>query len=254
MAAPRSAAADARAVPRAAPRRPPRRARRRNRRAREVVSLVRDHRRLVGRGSGHQPQGHAAGPLPGQDEEAAHEGPRGARVPDAGRRAEADRHGQRGADRGRARRAGGHHLRRRDRQDCGARGRARARRQPRRRAARHPADRRRHDGQHEIRHGAHRSHPVHRRRRVSRVEAVGSDSRAAGPLSDPRRARSARQGRVRPHPHRAAQRARQAVHGADGNRRHRPDVHRRRHRAHRRLRRRRSTSARRTSARAGCTR
>ena len=48
-----------------------------------------------------------------------------------------------------------------------------------------------------------------------------SDPRAAGPLSDPRRARVARQGRVRPHPHRAAQRAGQAVHGADGDRRHR---------------------------------
>ena len=45
------------------------------------------------------------------------EGARGARVPDAGRRAEADRHGQRRAHRGRARRAGGHHLHRRDRQD-----------------------------------------------------------------------------------------------------------------------------------------
>ena len=51
-------------------------------------------------------------------------------------------------------------------------------RQPRRRAARHPADRRGHDGQHQARHGAHRSHPVHRGRRVSRLEAVGSDSRS----------------------------------------------------------------------------
>ena len=40
---------------------------RRNRRAREVVPVVRDHRRLVGRGSRRQPQGHAAGPVPGQD-------------------------------------------------------------------------------------------------------------------------------------------------------------------------------------------
>ena len=40
---------------------------RRDRRAREVVSVVRDHRRLVGRGGRHQPQGHAAGPVPGQD-------------------------------------------------------------------------------------------------------------------------------------------------------------------------------------------
>ena len=77
---------------------------------------------------------------------------------------------------------------------------------------------------------------------------------AAGPLSDPRRARGARQGGVRPDPHRAAQRARQAVHRADGDRRHHaarspttpfsgsPTSPRS------------STSARRTSARGGCTR
>ena len=42
----------------------------------------------------------------------------------------------------------------------------------------------------QVRHGAHGSHPVHRRRRVSRVEAVGLDPRAAGPFPDPRGARS----------------------------------------------------------------
>ena len=42
----------------------------------------------------------------GKTQEAQAEGPRGARVPDAGRRAEADRHGQRRARGGRARRAG----------------------------------------------------------------------------------------------------------------------------------------------------
>ena len=125
------------------------------------------------------------------------------------------------ARRRRARRAGRHHLRRRDRQDRGPRGQPWSGRQPRRRAARHPADRRRHHGQHQARHGAHRSHPVHRRRRVSRLEAVGSDSRAAGPLPDSRRARGARAGRVRAHPHRAAERADQAVHRADGDRRRR---------------------------------
>ncbi len=157
----------------------------------------------------------------GKTQEAQAEGARGARVPGDGGRAEADRHGQRRARGGRARRAGRHHLPRRDRQDRRARGIARPRRQPRRRAARHPADRRRHDGQHQVRDGAHRSHPVHRRRRLSRLEAVRSDSRAAGPLSDPRRARGAREGRVRADSHRAAQRADQAVHGADGHRRHR---------------------------------
>ena len=33
--------------------------------------VVRDHRRLVGRGGRHQPQGHAAGPVPGQDARSA---------------------------------------------------------------------------------------------------------------------------------------------------------------------------------------
>ena len=113
----RSAVADARALSRAAPRRPSRRAGRRTRRAREVVSVVRDRRRIVGRRSRHQPEGHAAGAVPGQDEEAAGQGARGARVPHQGRRTEADRHGQRRAHRGRAGRAGRHHLHRRDRQD-----------------------------------------------------------------------------------------------------------------------------------------
>ena len=137
----------------------------------------------------------------------------------AGRRAEAHRHGQRGARGGRSRRAGRHHLRRRDRQDRRARGRAGAGRQPRGRPARHPADRRRHDGQHEVRHGEDRSHPVHRRRRVPRLEAVGSHPGAAGPVPDPRRARAARPRRVRAHPHRAEERAHQAVHGAALDRR-----------------------------------
>ena len=154
---------------------------------------------------------------------------------------------------GRARRAGRHHLRRRDRQDRRPRGQPRPRSQPRGRAARHPADRRGHDRQHQARHGAHRSHPVHRRRRVSRLEAVGPDSRAAGPLPDPRRARGARPGGVRAHPHRAAQRADQAVHRADGDRRRRsarsPTTAWRRSRSSRRS----STSAPRTSARGGCT-
>ena len=85
------------------------------------------------------------------------------------------------------------------------------------------------------------------------VEAVRPHPGAAGPVSDSRRARAARQGRVRPHPHRAEERAGQAVHGADGHRRHRPHVHRRCDPPHRRLRAAPSTSAPRTSARAGCT-
>ncbi len=77
----RAAAADPRAVPRAAARRPSRHPRRRSRRAREIVSVARDHRGLVGRGSRHQPEGHAARALSGQDAQAAPEGARGARVP-----------------------------------------------------------------------------------------------------------------------------------------------------------------------------
>ena len=66
-----------------------------------------------------------------------------------------------------------------------------------------------------------RPHPLHRRRRVSRLEAVGPHSRAAGAVPHPRRARSARPGRFRPHPHRAEERADQAVHGAALDRRDR---------------------------------
>ena len=136
---------------------------------------------------------------------------------------------------------------------AGREGSARAGRQPRRRAARHPADRRRHDRQHEVRDGADRSHPVHRGRRVSRVEAVGSHPRAAGPLPDPRRARAARQGGIRPDPDRAAQRPGQAVHGADGDRGHRarrsPPMRSTGSPTSPRW----STSAPRTSAPAGCT-
>ena len=91
------------------------------------------------------------------------------------------------AHRRRARRELGHHLPRRDRQDCRTRRRPRARRLTRGRAARHSAHRRRHHRQHALRHGAHRPHPVHRRRRVPRFEAQRPDSRVAGPLPDSRR-------------------------------------------------------------------
>ncbi len=47
-------------------------------------------------------------------------------------------------------------------------------------------------GQHQVRHGAHRPHPVHRRGRVPHRQAVGPDSRVPGPLPDPRRARRPR--------------------------------------------------------------
>jgi ATP-dependent HslUV protease ATP-binding subunit HslU len=71
-----------------------------------------------------------------------------------------------------------------------------------------------------------------------RVEAVRFDSRAAGTFPDSRRARAARQGRFRAHPHRAEERARQAVHRADGDRGHHAAISRRSDRSHRRLSRR----------------
>ncbi len=110
----------------------------------------------------------------------------------AGGSSEAHRHGRRQARSAAARRRERHHLHRRDRQGRRPRGRARRpRRFARRRAARHPADRRRLDGQHEVRTDQDRSRPVHRRRRVSHEQAVGSDSGAARALSDSRRARLA---------------------------------------------------------------
>ncbi len=58
--------------------------------------------------------------------------------------------------------------------------------QPRGRAARHSADRRRHHGKHAARLRAHRSHFVYRGRRVPRFKADRSDPRVAGPLPDSR--------------------------------------------------------------------
>ncbi len=74
---------------------------------------------------------------------------------------------------------------------AGPRRRARARCEPRRRPARHPAHRRGHDGEHQARHGEDRSHPVHRGRGLSCVQAVGPDTGTPRPLPDPRRARGA---------------------------------------------------------------
>ena len=68
---PRAGAADAREAARAAARGAPRSQAGRDRRAREELPVVRDHRRLVGRGSRHQHQGHAARAVPGAHQEAA---------------------------------------------------------------------------------------------------------------------------------------------------------------------------------------
>ena len=92
-----------------------------------------------------------------------------------------------------SRRAIGHRLHRRDRQDRRPRGRPRPRRLARGRAARPAADRRGLDRQHQVRRGAHRPHPV-RRRRARFIPRKPSDliPGVPGPLSDPRRAASAR--------------------------------------------------------------
>ena len=66
----RAGAADPRKASRAAPRRPARSQARRDRRPREELPVVRDHRRIVGRGSRHQRQGHAPGAVSGPLEEA----------------------------------------------------------------------------------------------------------------------------------------------------------------------------------------
>ena len=55
------------------------------------------------------------------------------------------------------------------------------------------------------------SHPLHRRRCLSRLQAERSDSRAAGAFSDPRGAAAADRRRLYPHPDRAEVLAGQAV-------------------------------------------
>ncbi len=89
---------------------------------------------------------------------------RSRRLPGAGRRAEADRHGSGDARGAGPRGAQRHRLPGRDRQDRRARGRPWPGRQPRRRAARYFAHRGRHHGQHAPRVCADRSYSVHRRR------------------------------------------------------------------------------------------
>ena len=100
--------------------------------------------------------------------------------------------------------------------------------QPRRRAARHPAHRRRHHGQHQ--HGIVRTdHILFIAAGAFHVSKPSrSHSGAPGTVSHPGRAEAARSGRVRPDSDRAAQRAGQAIHGPDGHRRRDAGVFRRR--------------------------
>ncbi len=96
---------------------------------------------------------------------------------------------------------------------------------PRRRAARHPPHRRGHHREHALRHGAHRSHPVYRSRRVPRVQAQRSHSRVARPLPHSRGAAIAHRGGLHQDPYRAQVVANQAIHRAAGNRRRQAGIH-----------------------------
>ena len=121
-------------------------------------------------GDGLQPQGHVREPHAEENQEAAGEGSRSAGGPDAGRGRASSSTWTSWPKRRSARvEQIRHHLHRRNRQDRRPRGRQRPRRLARGRAARPAAHRRGLDRQHQVRHGPHRSHPVHRRRRLSHV-------------------------------------------------------------------------------------
>ena len=102
---------------------------------------------------------------------------------------------------------------------AGRRGRPRARRVAGGRAAGPPADRRGLDGDHQVRDGPDRSHPVHRGRRLPRGQALRPDPRAAGPVPDPGGAGALDAGGFYPHPERASERPDPAVRGAVADRR-----------------------------------
>jgi ATP-dependent HslUV protease ATP-binding subunit HslU len=78
-----------------------------------------------------------------------------------------------------------HRVSRRDRQNHQPAGNQRCRGVETRRSAGLVAAGRRHNGNHQIRHGANRSHLVHRQRRFSFIQALGSDPRTARPFSHP---------------------------------------------------------------------
>ncbi len=82
-----------------------------------------------------------------------------------------------------------------------------ARRFARRRAARSAADRRRLVRADQVRDGEDGSRPVHRRRRVSRLQAKRSDSRIAGPRPHSRGAQGAHRTGLHPDHDRAGKRA-----------------------------------------------
>ena len=109
----------------------------------------------------------------------------------------------------------------------------RPRRLARGRPAGSPPARRGDDGQDEARDGEDGPRPVHRGGSLPRREAVGPDPRAAGPLSDPGRARRAHRRGLPAHPHRARARAPEAVRRAPRGRRDRARLRGRRPRGDR---------------------
>ena len=135
---------------------------------------------------------------------------RGARGPAPGGGGPPRGPGPGGAGGGRAGGVVGDRVPRRDRQDRGPGERPRPGRLARGRPARPPADRRGHDRLHEVRPGAHRPRPLHRRRGLPREQAHRPHPRAAGPLPDPGGAPVPRRGGPPADPHRAAERARPA--------------------------------------------
>ena len=111
-----------------------------------------------------------------------------------------------------------HYLPRRDGQDRRARVGPRSRCQPRGRAARYSADRRRHHRQHALWFRPHRTRSVHRGGRVPRIQTLGHDPRVAGALPHPRRVEIAHRERFRAHPDGAQERPDPAIRGSSGDR------------------------------------
>jgi ATP-dependent HslUV protease ATP-binding subunit HslU len=85
-----------------------------------------------------------------------------------------------------------------------------------------------HHRQHALRLRPHRPHPVHRRRRVPRLQAQRPDSRTAGPLPHPRGAEVAFEEDFIRILKRAEERSDEAVHRPARHRGHQADLHRRR--------------------------
>ena len=140
-------------------------------------AVVRGHRRHVGRRDRRQPQGHDGQHVRRPVEDAAAEGAarRSALIAEESAKLVDMESVSRGPRCSASSRRASSSSTRSTRSPAATAWRGRrpwARRQPRGRAARHPADRRGHDRQYQARDGQDRSHPLHRRRRVPRVEAV----------------------------------------------------------------------------------